>query len=313
LTNKEIEYNNMMQKIKTFELKKAIVFLLLTVLSYHVTAGNWNVPSDKKGKNCNFKFDQGTIKEGELIYTKNCASCHGNPSKGNVLKSLNPIPPDLAMDGTQQLTDGELLYILNTGRGLMPSFKDVLPESDRWKVISYIRSFNKNYVQVLSNTDPSKSDKVKISMVYNESTNQVRVQVVAKEQNANIPLKDAEVLLFAKRYFGKLPIEKGIKTDANGQASFVYPKDLPGNKLGEVELLVKVNDEVYGEVESSSKFKIAVPTDKPALTQQRAIWGVLAKAPIWIISLYLFGVLSFVIFLSFLAKNLFEFWKKGQE
>ena len=303
---------NMAHFNKAFQFKTRSIIILLTVFGFQLTAQNWDVPADKKAKNSYIKFDKTTASEGEAIYTKNCASCHGNPSKGNVLKSLKPTPPDLASSGTQKLTDGELFYILNTGRGLMPSFKDVLSESDRWKVIAYVRSFNKSYVQVLSNTDPTKSDKVKVTMVYNHETNTVRVQVVAKEQNTNIPLKDAEVLLFAKRYFGKLPIEKGLKTDERGVANFVYPKDLPGNKLGEVELLVKVNDEVYGEVESSTKLKIGIPTDKPGLTQQRAIWGVLAKAPYWIIALYLLGIATFGVFVLYLVKNLFDFWKKGQ-
>jgi mono/diheme cytochrome c family protein len=288
------------------------ILVLLTILSSQVIAGNWDVPADKKAKNSNLKFDQNTAKEGEVIYTKNCASCHGNPSKGNVLKSLKPIPPDLASSGTQKLTDGELFYILNTGRGLMPVFKDVLSESDRWKVISYLRSFNKSYVQVLSNVDPSKSDKVKVSMQYDAKSNQVRVLVTAKEQTGNKPMKDAEVLLFAKRYFGKLPIEKGLRTNENGLVLFNYPKDLPGDKLGDVVLIVKVNDDVYGEIESSSKFRIGVPTDKPSLTAQRAIWNVLAKAPYWIIIIYLFGVITFGIFVLYLLKNLYDFWKIGK-
>jgi mono/diheme cytochrome c family protein len=289
-----------------------VASFLLVVTSVQVIAGSWDIPADKKAKNSYIKFDATTAKEGEAIFTKNCASCHGNPTKGNVLKSLKPVPPDLGMAGTQKLTDGELFYILNNGRGLMPNFKDVLPESDRWKVISYIRSFNKTYVQVLSNVDPTKSDKVKVRLTFDEKTNKVCVWVVAKEASGQQALKEAEVLLFAKRYFGKLPIEKAVKTDEFGKATFSFPKDLPGDKLGNVTLIVKVNDEVYGEVESSSKLKIGIPTDRPPLTQNRAIWGVLAKAPYWILGLYLFGVLTFVSFLSYLVINLFNFWKLGK-
>lgn len=69
------------------------------------------------------KFDATSASQGEVLYNANCASCHGNPGKNNTLKSLNPIPPDLGGSTTNALTDGELLYILNTGRGVMPSFK----------------------------------------------------------------------------------------------------------------------------------------------------------------------------------------------
>jgi hypothetical protein len=77
-------------------------------------------------------------------------------------------------------------------------------------------------------------------------------------------------------------------------------------------LIAKVNDEKYGELESSSKFKIGIPTDKPALTEKRAIWNVLVKAPIWLIITYTSGVLVFVAFLLYLVFNLLDFWKKGK-
>ncbi len=288
------------------------LFIFSALFSINLSAASWDVPADKKSKNSFIKFNDASAKEGEVLYNKNCASCHGNPSKGNVLKSLKPTPPDLASDGTQKLTDGELFYILNTGRGLMPSFKNVLSENERWKVIAYMRSFNKKYVQVLSNTDPSKSELVKVNMQYDAKSNIVTVKVVAKEKTGTVVLKDAEVILFAKRYFGKLQLDKSMRTNNEGLAYFQYSKDLPGDKAGNVELIAKINDEAYGELESTTKFKIAVPTDKPSLTEKRAIWNVLVKAPIWLIITYSFGVLVFLGFLLYLVLNLLSFWKIGK-
>ena len=292
--------------------KIVTLFIFSALFSMNLSAGTWDVPADKKSKNSFIKFNDASAKEGEVLYNKNCASCHGNPSKGNVLKSLKPTPPDLASEGTQKLTDGELFYILNTGRGLMPVFKDVLSENERWKVISYLRSFNKKYVQVLSNTDPSKSELVKVNMQYDAKSKIVSVKVIAKEKTGTVVLKDAEVILFAKRYFGKLKLDKPMRTNEQGIATFQYPVDLPGDKLGNVELIAKVNDENYGELESSTKFKIAVPTDKPSLTEKRAIWNVLVKAPIWLIITYSTGVLVFLGFLLYLVLNLLSFWKIGK-
>jgi hypothetical protein len=295
-------------------ISKKISFIIVfsALIGLNLSAAGWDVPADKKSKNSFIKFNDASAKEGEVLYNKNCASCHGNPSKGNVLKSLKPTPPDLASDGTQKLTDGELFYILNTGRGLMPTFKNVLSENERWKVIAYMRSFNKKYVQVLSNTDPSKSELVKVNMHYDAKSNVVTVKVVAKEKTGTVVLKDAEVILFAKRYFGKLQLDKSMRTNNEGLAYFQYAKDLPGDKAGNVELIAKINDEAYGELESSTKFKIAVPTDKPSLTEKRAIWNVLVKAPIWLIITYSFGVLVFLGFLLYLVLNLLNFWKVGK-
>lgn len=289
------------------------LIVFVTLFGIQLSAAGWDVPADKKSKNSFIKFNDASAKEGEVIYNKNCASCHGNPSKGNVLKSLKPIPPDLASTTTQQLTDGELFYILNTGRGLMPTFKNVLSENERWKVIAYMRSFNKKYVQVISNTDPSKSELVKVTMQYDAKSKKVTVKVIAKEKSGTVVLKDAEVILFAKRYFGKLQIGKSTRTNNEGLASFDYTDDLPGDKNGTVELIAKVNDEAYGELESGTKFKIGIPTDKPSLTEKRAIWNVLVKAPIWLIITYTSGVLVFLGFLLYLVLNLFNFWKIGQK
>jgi hypothetical protein len=133
----------------------------------------------------------------------------------------------------------------------------------------------------------------------------------ANEKSGVVALKDAEVALFATRYFGRLQIGKSTKTDKDGVANFKFPKDLPGDKTGVVELAAKVNDENYGEIESVSKMKVGIPTDKPALNKDRAIWNVMAKAPIWIIVLYSFGVLVFVLILLYLLNNLRKLKKLG--
>jgi len=274
-------------------------------------ANNWNVPADKKTKNSYIKFDAASASQGEAIYNKNCASCHGNPGKGNSLKSLSPVPPDLSSAKSQELTDGELFYILSTGRMVMPSFKNVLSEDERWRVISFIRSSNKSYVQTLSKFDPNKSKLVKITLNFDPATHTIRVLAKANEKSGVVALKDAEVALFATRYFGRLQIGKSTKTDKDGVANFKFPKDLPGDKTGVVELAAKVNDENYGEIESVSKMKVGTPTDKPALNKDRAIWNVMAKAPIWIIVLYSFGVLVFVLILLYLLNNLRKLKKLG--
>lgn len=298
---------------KNINLKVSVTLIITALFCVNTIAqNNWNVPEDKKLKNSYIKFDAASASQGEAIYTKNCASCHGNPGKNNSLKSLNPVPPDLSSAKTQQLTDGELFYILSTGRSLMPSFKNVLSEDERWKTISYIRSFNKGYVQTVSKFDPNKSKLVKIDIKYDVATHKMHVVAVANEKSGVVALKDAEIALFATRYFGRLQIDKSIRTDKDGVANFVFPKDLPGDKKGIVELVVKVNDENYGEIEYLKKMNIGIPTDKPALNEKRAIWNIMAKAPIWIIALYSFGILCFGLIMLYILYNLRKLFKSGK-
>lgn len=289
---------------KNINLRTVASFGLGLFLVFSTSAQGWNVPAEQKDKKSYIKFDATSASQGEALYNANCASCHGNPGKNNTLKSLNPIPPDLAGNTTNALTDGELLYILNTGRGLMPSFKNVLSEEDSWKVISYLRSFHKNYTQELSKFDPSKSKLVKLIAKLDPTTNSINISAIANEKSGKVALKNADVSVFVKRYFGNLQIGKTTPTDANGNVSVVLPKDLPGNKTGEIEVLVKVFDQTYGEVQTTQKLDAGVPTDKPGLTDNRAIWGTLLKAPYWIMFLYALGVISFGLLLAYLLNNL---------
>lgn len=299
---------------KNHHLKIYIIFVTTTLLVINTFAeNNWNVPEDKKAKNSYIRFDKATTSQGEAIYNKNCVSCHGNPEKGNSLKSLSPIPPDLSSSNSQQFTDGELFYILTTGRLIMPSFKNILSEDDRWKTISYIRSFNKTYIQTVSKFDPNKSKLIKVDIQYDASKNQINIFVVANEKSGKLPLKDAEIALFVKRYFGRLQIDKTTRTDKNGSAHIAFPKDLPGNKTGLVELIVKINDENYGEIESMRKLKIGIPTDKPALNAERAIWNVLIKAPVWIIAFFSFGILCVGLLMLFIFINLRKLYISGNK
>lgn len=287
--------------------------LFITLFAANTFAATWDVPADKKTKNSYIVFDKTTQSEGQAIYDKNCKSCHGDLGKDNSMKSLNPIPPDLSSAGTQALTDGELQYILTIGRTLMPSFKDILPESDRWKVIGYMRSMNKSYVQVVSKTDPNKSKLVKVDFAYDSLKNVVTVSVVANEKSGVVALKNAEVGLFITRYFGKLQVEKAIKTDDKGLAIFHLGEKLPGDKAGDIELIAKINDENYGEIEGQKKFRIGIPTDVPGLTSKRAIWGTLKNAPIWIICLYLTGIFAFLSLLIYLLLSLKKIHLAGKK
>lgn len=296
--------------------KKNIVFkisiiLLVSISCMPLFAQNWDIPTDKSAKNSYIQFNPVTAKQGEELFTKSCMSCHGNPGKGNSLKTLKPMPPDLAGAITQKRTDGDIFYILTMGRLIMPAFANVLSEEQRWQIISYLRSFNKNYVQVLSKFDPNKAKLVKINLDFDAQTHTLNVKVAAHEKTGISFLHDDDIALFVKRYFGRLQIEKTIKTNAFGEAKFNFPTDLPADKDGNVDVIVKVNDDNYGEIESVTHLKAGIPTDKPSLTEKRAIWNVMAKAPIWLLITYTACVLLVLLCFLYIFYNLYRIKKSG--
>ena len=289
-----------------------VTFILIAIICFQYSySQKWETPADKKSKVSPIVFNELTNKEGEALFTKNCQSCHGNPGQGNFLKSLNPQPPDPASREFQEQTDGELFYKITTGRAIMPAFKNILSEEERWKVISYFRSFNKSYTQQKPDTTANslRNNTVKIKIDFDKTTNKVVIYVKKNLPKDSSMIKDAEVNVFVKRYFGNLQIGKSAQTDNNGEATFDFPKDLPGDKDGNIELIVKVTDDKLGEFEAQKKLQIGIPTDKPSLTENRAIWNVVAKAPIWLLATYIISVLVVLSILAYLVLNLVKIKK----
>jgi mono/diheme cytochrome c family protein len=57
------------------------------------------------------------IAEGMEHYADHCAGCHANNGSGDteIGRGLYPKPPDMRLNATQSLTDGELFYIIENG------------------------------------------------------------------------------------------------------------------------------------------------------------------------------------------------------
>jgi mono/diheme cytochrome c family protein len=76
-------------------------------------------------------------------FADHCATCHGNDGSGVTLygKGLYPKPPDLRLPETQELSDGELYWIIENGVRFtgMPGFGGVHRLHDSWKLVLFIR------------------------------------------------------------------------------------------------------------------------------------------------------------------------------
>jgi len=78
---------------------------------------------------------QPDIKAGEGVYAQKCAMCHGPTAKGQANI------PALASGPAQSAKPGELFWYITKGdlANGMPSWAS-LPETDRWQVVSYLKS-----------------------------------------------------------------------------------------------------------------------------------------------------------------------------
>ena len=86
-----------------------------------------------------------TLTTGRAHFADHCAICHANDGSGQTEmgRNLYPRAPDLRLAQTQQLTDGEIFYIVENGIRFtgMPGWGDGSEESQRasWHLVSFIR------------------------------------------------------------------------------------------------------------------------------------------------------------------------------
>jgi mono/diheme cytochrome c family protein len=87
----------------------------------------------------------GAIAAGLTHYADHCAVCHANDGSGETDfgNGMYPPPPDMRLDATQQLTDGELFYIIENGVRFtgMPAFasEHAGGEEETWQLVHFIR------------------------------------------------------------------------------------------------------------------------------------------------------------------------------
>lgn len=300
--------------MKKYLFISSIVFCFMGLKAQENT---WVVPDEQQDKTAPTMFSPEMVKEGEALYLKNCASCHGNPTQDNMNKFLKPIPSDLGSETVEKQTDGSLFFKITTGKGTMPSFKNVLSSSDTWNIISYVRSFHKNYIQPEPRIAKSFSGKeVSLKLSYLPENGKFIVTALGKEGETETPAEGVEIAIFTKRYFGKLKIADNKNTNKDGIARFDIPKSLPGDSIGNLEITAKVVDtEKYGEGKTTEIFKAGIENNKPSLTEKRAMWNVGRKAPWWITFAYPLAVLSVLATIGYillLLKKIFVLGKNQE-
>lgn len=113
-------------------------------------ARSFGVPGDIKKAQNPVPLTAETLREGMAHFADHCAVCHGNNGSGNTQfgRNMYPKAPDMRGADTQELTDGELYYVIQNGIRLtgMPAFggpKDGTGNLASWKLVHFIRHLPK--------------------------------------------------------------------------------------------------------------------------------------------------------------------------
>jgi len=118
-----------------------------------------------------------------------------------------------------------------------------------------------------------------------------RVTETGKDGN-EIPVKGAEVKFYVQRLFGIMPAaeENTITTDEKGEASFAFPKNIPGDTAGVLTVAARMEDnERFGNVENKAATSWGTVLVIERDPFPRALWEPSAPLPLVLIILIIFG------------------------
>ena len=123
-----------------------LIILFAMSFNYYGGVTPWVAPKSADKLKNPLKDNATATNEGKKLYTQMCAVCHGPKGKGDGMAgaALNPRPSNFTSEKVQAQTDGAIYWKITEGRSPMASYKAVLKDNQRWQLVNYIRTFNKN-------------------------------------------------------------------------------------------------------------------------------------------------------------------------
>ena len=109
------------------------------------TARNTMIPASARQRSNPEPSSTETIRSGLEHWADHCATCHANNGGGEteIGQALYPRAPDMRLAATQNLSDGELFYIIENGVKLtgMPAWGTGSEDGERatWHLVHFIR------------------------------------------------------------------------------------------------------------------------------------------------------------------------------
>ena len=81
------------------------------------------------------------LKEGQYLFQNYCQVCHGEQGKGDgPIAGKVPNPPSYTSARVFAFPPGRIFHVVTMGSGKMPSHASQLSASERWKVVTYVRT-----------------------------------------------------------------------------------------------------------------------------------------------------------------------------
>jgi predicted CXXCH cytochrome family protein len=146
--------------VATFAVATTLLFVLIVRRGFRATSEpsylekvvarrvrNLAIPSRSRRETNPLQASARTLQTGRELFLARCANCHGMDGAGvtPVGRNLYPRVPNLQSSETQDLTDGEIHYIIQNGVQLsgMPAWGSPNQQTeDIWQMVSFIRNMH---------------------------------------------------------------------------------------------------------------------------------------------------------------------------
>ena len=101
------------------------------------------------------------------------------------------------------------------------------------------------------------------------------------------PVPELDLYFYVERTFKPLPIGDIFNTtDENGEVTIEFPADLPGDTLGNVNIIARIQEsDEFADTEVSKVINWGVPLKIDHRENQRTLWAAGANAPITLLLL----------------------------
>jgi len=119
-------------------------------------AAEFKIPPDAAKAPNPVKPTPTSLAQGKKMYGFDCALCHGKDGdgKGDLAADMNLKLADYRDSAAlKDMTDGEMFYIINKGKGAMPGEGDRAKPEQIWQMVIYLRS--------LASSEPGKPTDVR--------------------------------------------------------------------------------------------------------------------------------------------------------
>jgi mono/diheme cytochrome c family protein len=105
----------------------------------------WSAPAIEAQKKNPVSVSESSLAAGQKVYLRRCVACHGKTGNGDGpdAADLGIQPAKLCDPAIREETDGELFWKITVGKKPMPNYGTRLSSTDRWNVINYLRSLNR--------------------------------------------------------------------------------------------------------------------------------------------------------------------------